>query len=108
MPALLTARYDERDVSLVLWYQRLLAAYDQISTEQNTKQLNPLREQVKYLNDKMMETLTLHILEEIDTEESCQHDRRCIQEEIDSYTANYTQLCQQPKELRLQAICFLR
>jgi len=108
MPALLTARYDERSTSLVLWYQRLLSLYDSINTEQFPSQAEFILEQIDYITNKMIETAVLIVIKTIDDNNQCQNDIACVQENIAVIISEYNQHCQTIDNVADDAFCFLR
>lgn len=108
MPALLTARYDERSTSLVLWYQRLLALYDSINTEQSPSQAQFILEQIDYITNKMIETATLITIQTVNDTNECQNDILCVQENIAVTVSEYNQRCQIIDDISDDAFCFLR
>lgn len=108
MPALLTARYDEKSTSLVLWYQRLLALYDTINTKQSRAQSQFIVEQIAYITNKMIETATLSVIQNVNESYVCQEDIACVQKHISSWISEYNQRCQSPSNITDEAFCFLR
>jgi len=108
MPALLTARYNERSTSIVLWYQRLLALYDSINTEQSSSQSKAILDQIEYITHKMIETTTLWVIKTTDDQYKCNNNTLCVQDNIEGIISKYNQRCQIVDNITDDAFCFLR